>query len=132
MMFTVSGFPRDGSAADKIKVEMVVSLRDDRRLRAKSGPPPTIAKYLADFISKTVAEVEPRFTHTKMTKNPGMTRSEAREFRQFCEQATNMQCLNIHAEEKKRAKHFAGTDQEEYYEECRDIAREVCEERGLL
>lgn len=67
-----------------------------------------------------------------LKRNPGMTRSEARDFRRFCEQATNMQCLNIHAEEKKRAKRFAGTDEEEYYEECRDIAREVCEERGLL
>lgn len=67
MMFMVEGFPKDGSPATKVKVEMRVSaLPREHKLRAKSGPPAAIAKYLADFISKTVKEVEPKFTHTKM------------------------------------------------------------------
>lgn len=71
MMFTISGFDmNDGHApppSGKVKVEMTLSaLPREYKLRAKSGPPSQVAKYLADFINKVVAEVEPKYTHTKM------------------------------------------------------------------
>jgi hypothetical protein len=69
MMFEVSGFDRkdkQAPAPGKVKVEMSVSaLPREHKLRAKSGTPEIIAKYLADFINKVAKEVPPNFTHTK-------------------------------------------------------------------
>lgn len=66
MMFAIRGFKRDGSPTDRVKIEQVVRSTFPREmsLRAKSGPPAAIAKYLADYISKIVREVEPKLTHT--------------------------------------------------------------------
>jgi hypothetical protein len=53
------------SPADKIKVEQIVSAMDRKyRMRAKSGHPAKVAKYLADYINRIAKEVEPKFTHT--------------------------------------------------------------------
>jgi len=63
MMFSVR-FP--DNPADKVKVEQTVSRMDRKyKMRAKSGHPAQVAKYVADFINKVVKEVEPKFTHTK-------------------------------------------------------------------
>lgn len=71
MMFSVDGFDRKDNDAPppsgKLKVEMRLStLPREHKLRAKSGTPAQVAKYLADFINKVVKEVPPRFTHTKV------------------------------------------------------------------
>jgi len=35
-------------------------------MRAKSGAPAVVAKYLAEFLNKVARDVPPRFTHTKV------------------------------------------------------------------
>lgn len=68
MSFHVEGFgPADSPPpSGKVKVEMrVSSLPRERKLRAKSGPPAAIAKYLANFLRTIVREVPPRFTHSR-------------------------------------------------------------------
>ena len=68
MSFWVEGFTTNGGSpkSGKVKVEMATSaLPREYRLRAKTGAPAVIAKYLADFINKVVAEVPPHFTHTR-------------------------------------------------------------------
>jgi hypothetical protein len=50
----------------KVKIEMSNSvLPRSSRLRAKTGTPDQVAKYLADFLNKVAKEVEPNFTHSK-------------------------------------------------------------------
>ncbi len=68
MSFWVRGFGKDDPHAPppsgKVKVEHHTSaLPREYRLRAKTGTPSQIAKYLADFLNRVVKEVEPRFTH---------------------------------------------------------------------
>jgi len=75
--FWIRGFGADNAPppTGKVKVEMANSSlyvgqgapsRETRVvMRAKSGPPAAIAKYLADWINKTIAEVPPNFTHSK-------------------------------------------------------------------
>jgi len=53
----------------KVKVETRVSVFSRKlKLRAKTGSPEAICKYLADFINKLAKEVPPNFTHTKMAQ----------------------------------------------------------------
>lgn len=71
MSFWVRGFDGDDPHAPpptgKVKVEMSNSaLPRQYRLRAKTGRPSQIARYLAEFLNMVVKEVEPLFTHTKM------------------------------------------------------------------
>lgn len=54
----------DQNPTGKIKVEQIVTFDRKYKMRAKSGHPAKVAKYLADYISKIVKEVEPEFTHT--------------------------------------------------------------------
>jgi len=68
MSFNVEGFAKDGGPppSGKVKVEMSRSaLPREYKLRAKTGAPPVIAKYIADFLSKVAREVPPHFTHTR-------------------------------------------------------------------
>lgn len=67
----VEGFgketPNTPPPTGKVKVKMLVSaLPREYNLRAKTGTPSQVAKYVADFLNKVVKEVEPRFTHTKV------------------------------------------------------------------
>lgn len=67
--FWVRGFGVHGapSATGKVKVEMANSVFRSKGIapmRAKTASPSVIAKYLADYINKIVAEVPPHFTHT--------------------------------------------------------------------
>jgi hypothetical protein len=67
MSFWVRGFGVDSAPppSGKVKVELSNSaLPREYKLRAKSGPPAAIAKYLADFINTVVEKVQPHFTHT--------------------------------------------------------------------
>lgn len=73
MMFTIT-WPRvrgvyadDKAVAEgQVRVEQSVSaLPREYRLRAKSGRPEVIARYLADFINRVVREVPPKYTHTR-------------------------------------------------------------------
>lgn len=51
---------------DTARVEQVASALDRKyRLRAKTGVPYAIARYLSDFLKKIVAEVNPKFTHSR-------------------------------------------------------------------
>lgn len=62
MSFSISAANGDG----KWKLEqMTSSLPRTHRLHAKTDHVEKLAAYLATFISQVVAEVEPRFTHTK-------------------------------------------------------------------
>lgn len=70
MMFTVSGFGRETEHSPpptgKVKVELTVSaFPRSLSMRAKTGTPEAVAKYLAAFLNKVVAEVEPHYTHTR-------------------------------------------------------------------
>lgn len=68
MSFWVKGFSSDNAPppTGKVKINMSTSsLPRTHTLRAKSGAPLAIAKYLADFLNKVVAEVPPLFTHTR-------------------------------------------------------------------
>lgn len=70
VMLVVTGFGKEAPDAEpptgKVKVEMKLStLPSQYRLRAKSGTPAQIAKYIADFLNKVVKEVEPRLTHSR-------------------------------------------------------------------
>ena len=70
MMFWVEGFDKADEHAPppsgKVKVEQRVSaLPRQYRLRAKTGMPAQVAKYLADFLNRVVKEVEPHYTHTE-------------------------------------------------------------------
>lgn len=50
----------------KVKIEMHVSaLPRTYKLRAKTGTPEAIGKYLADFLNMIAREVPPKFTHTR-------------------------------------------------------------------
>jgi hypothetical protein len=78
--YWIRGFGVDGAPAPsgKVRVEEHNSVFRHRggvdaygaprgvshQLRAKSAAPSVIAKYLADFLNKLVAEVPPKFTHT--------------------------------------------------------------------
>jgi len=62
MMFKVNGF---GMPAGKVRVELMSSsLPRTHRLRARTGAPDAIAKYLGAFLTQVTREVEPKFTHT--------------------------------------------------------------------
>jgi hypothetical protein len=72
-MFTIAGWdPEDPDApapTGKVKVDTSVNVfHRTHKLRAKTGSPAAICKYLADFINKVAKEVPPNFTHTKMAK----------------------------------------------------------------
>jgi hypothetical protein len=63
--FWVRGFGKDDPHSPpptgKVKIEAAVSaLPREYSLRAKTGTPAQVAKYLADFLNKVVKEVEPR------------------------------------------------------------------------
>lgn len=78
VMFMVSGFGRESEVAPpptgKVKVEMRVSaLPRSYNLRAKTGTPSAIARYLADHLKRVASEVPPHFTHTAR-ENPGKAR----------------------------------------------------------
>lgn len=61
----VIGTVRGGWSDERVKIEhMTSALPREYRLRAKSGPPLAIAKYLVAFLAKVAAEVPPKFTHT--------------------------------------------------------------------
>lgn len=68
MTFWVEGFGRDSPDAPpptgKVKVEMRTSAMPRAlNMRAKTGTPEKIAEYLASYLNKIAAEVEPRYTH---------------------------------------------------------------------
>jgi hypothetical protein len=71
MLFSVEGFgeetPHSPPPTGKVRVELRVRalFPDQYKLRAKSGTPAQVAKYLADFLNKVVKEVEPKLTHSK-------------------------------------------------------------------
>jgi hypothetical protein len=69
MSFWVHGFhgadPHAPPPRGVVKVEMSNSaLPRAYKLRAKTGSPAVVAKYLATFLNKVVQEVEPKFTHS--------------------------------------------------------------------
>lgn len=72
MLFFVEGFgketPHTPPPRGKVRIRQEINMVTDRskNLRAKTGTPEQIAKYLADYLNKIAAEVEPRFTHTKV------------------------------------------------------------------
>lgn len=72
MMFFIEGFgketPHTPPPRGKIRIRQEINMVTDRsrNLRTKTGTPEQIAKYLVDYLNKTAAEVEPRFTHTKV------------------------------------------------------------------
>lgn len=85
VMLAVTGFGRreNEPAPGKVKVGLsVCSLTNphaspganyrERRwtLRGKSGAPEAIARYVAEFLNKTAAEVPPHFTHTLRVHRP--------------------------------------------------------------
>jgi len=77
MMFVVSGFGHESETAPpptgKVKVELSVSaLPRSYNLRAKTGTPSAIARYLADHLNRIAREVPPHFTHTAI--NPSGAR----------------------------------------------------------
>ena len=89
MSFWIHGFygaePHASPPSGKVKIEHANSaLPREYRLRGKSGKPEVIAKYLADFLNRVVAEVPPRWTHTSPAGaakhesggNPRTTRSK--------------------------------------------------------
>jgi len=89
MSFWIHGFygaePHASPPSGKVKIEHANSaLPREYRLRGKTGKPEVIAKYLADFLNRVVAEVPPRWTHTSPTGaakhesggNPRTTRSK--------------------------------------------------------
>jgi hypothetical protein len=65
----VTGFgkgPLDPPPTGKVTVKLSVSaLPRQYNLRAKSGPPVAIARYIADYLNKVSKAVEPNYTHTK-------------------------------------------------------------------
>lgn len=52
--------------ASQIKIEQIAVFDRKYKMRAKSGHPAKVAKYLADFINKIAKEVEPKYTHSGM------------------------------------------------------------------
>lgn len=74
LMLQVSGFGKEEHApppSGKVKVELSISAVQDAakgrlRMRAKSGTPEQIAKYVADFLNMVAKTIEPRYTHTKV------------------------------------------------------------------
>lgn len=76
--YWVRGFGPAGTPAAKVQIEESNTVFGHRggvdaygaprgasyRLRKKTAAPGVIAKYLADFLNKLVAEVPPNFTHT--------------------------------------------------------------------
>lgn len=68
MSFWVRGFDRldPHKTATKVKVEMQTSaFPRSFNMRAKTGTPVQVAKYLAAYINKIAREVPPNFTHTR-------------------------------------------------------------------
>lgn len=58
--------------AGSVRVELKVSaLPREYRLRTKTAPIEKAGVYVADFLNTVVAEVPAKFTHTKLTENPG-------------------------------------------------------------
>jgi len=69
MSFWIHGFhgsdPHAPPPRGVVKVEMSNSaLPRAYKLRAKTGSPAVVAKYLATFLNKVVQEVPPKFTHS--------------------------------------------------------------------
>src|SRR5208282_4067970 len=72
--FWVRGWPGVGEPSSKVRVENPNSAlyqgagapsRETRvSMRAKSGSPAAVARYLADFLNRVAREVPPHFTHT--------------------------------------------------------------------
>jgi hypothetical protein len=63
MSFWIEGFPEGNEPppSGKVKIEMSVSALDRKyKLRAKTGTPDQIAKYLSDFLKKVTEEVPPK------------------------------------------------------------------------
>lgn len=59
-----------------VKIEMSNStLPREYKLRGKTAAPEAIAKYLATFLNKVIAEVPPRFTHTQGFQEGRMMRA---------------------------------------------------------
>lgn len=51
--------------AEKIKIEQIVNhLGRQYNMRAKSGHPAKVAKYVADYLNRIAKEVPPKYTHT--------------------------------------------------------------------
>lgn len=66
MSFDVDGFSGGSRRDGRVKIEQSTSFADrSRNLRAKTGAPAAIARYLAAYLAKFAAEVPPRFTHTR-------------------------------------------------------------------
>jgi len=64
-MWVMYGFHKDHSIpVEKVKLKEILS-RFDQTLKGRTGKPEAIAQYLAAFINKLAAEVEPKYTHTK-------------------------------------------------------------------
>ena len=75
MMFKVDGWggsePNLPPPSGKVRVEQMVSVFPrEYRLRAKSGEPSSIARYLADFINRVAVEVPPNYTHSRAPNAP--------------------------------------------------------------
>jgi len=67
MSFDVDGFSSTTYRAmyhGKLKIEQSTTFDRSRKLRAKTGTPSVIARYLADYLNKFAAEVPPKFTHS--------------------------------------------------------------------
>lgn len=70
--FWIKGWPKnkaDGPRTGKVKIECANSVF--RRevfpmMRAKTATPEKIAVYLAEYLNKLMAEIEPNYTHTKV------------------------------------------------------------------
>lgn len=70
LSISINGFgkesPHSPPPSGKVKAEESVNaLGREHRMRAKSGTPEQVAKYLADFLNNIAANVEPRYTHTQ-------------------------------------------------------------------
>jgi hypothetical protein len=55
----------EGLTTNKVRAELSVSVNREFKLRAKSGPPAAIAKYVAEYFNKIAKNLEPNFTHTR-------------------------------------------------------------------
>lgn len=83
--FWVRGWPGVGEPSSKVRVENPNSAlygagapsRETRvSMRAKSGSPAAVARYLADFLNRVARDVPPRFTHTTMEESGTLTPKE--------------------------------------------------------
>jgi hypothetical protein len=67
--FWIRGFGTAGAPASRVKIECSNSVFSPaHKLRAKTGSPAAVAKYLAEFLNRIARDVPPRFTHTTVSE----------------------------------------------------------------